>query len=186
MNQTIATVIRPSVAMVRSLNPRVNADLEFVNAVLRRFMIRNFQRYYPDVNQWYDKKVVRGFISGMRFIHVASRGADQAIVGVVIGKLSRKPYNKICSFLIVPEFRGGGVGKRLMSGMLSLLAERSKGKPTVITVPEERATERNGGKSLLQFLQAFGFKVITVIPNRYRAGKSEMIYLTDCKSLPFQ
>jgi GNAT superfamily N-acetyltransferase len=73
---------------------------------------------------------------------------------------------KICTFFILPEYRGQNLGKELMQRSLRELAERD----ISITVAEERREE------LSPILVANGFTLEKKVVNHYRKERTEFFY----------
>jgi hypothetical protein len=73
---------------------------------------------------------------------------------------------KICTFRVIEDFKGNGVGTELMLESLRWL---QCSKP-LITVNEEHALEFEG------LLRKFDFQKTTTINGLYRPNKKEIIY----------
>src|SRR5713101_7715955 len=125
----------------RRLDPKSQRDCSLVREDVYRFVINTYEKFYPGVQEWYRAKIITGFLAGSRIIHVVQRGNDNGIVGLSISKISDKRYDKLCSFLILPEARNTGIGTQLMGATLASLSRQSGTKPIVMTLPEDRATE---------------------------------------------
>jgi hypothetical protein len=73
---------------------------------------------YPDIAQWYMKKVVPGLSDGTRKLISVER--DGSIVGIGIAK--KDPLErKICTVRVAPSYFGRGIGPRLFDGLLRWL-----------------------------------------------------------------
>ena len=165
--------------MIRRLYPDHQLDRQCVTTTLRRFLIDAYKTYYPTVENWYDNKLIGGFRNGTRIIHIVLlRGGETA--GVSIVKLSAKPYNKLCTFFLAHRVRDMGIGTALMETTLQSLTYGGREKALLITVPEEGAVESEKGPTFIDFLRRSGFSPIDVVPDRYRQGKNEIIFMHPC------
>lgn len=138
------------------------------------FKIEVYKKFYPKVENWYENKLIPDFYKGSRVVRIVRK--DSNIYGMSIIRVSpENSYNKLCTFFLLPEARNAGIGKELMK--LTLLDEKllSSKKRIKVTIPEERATEKFGKKTLLDFFADYGLNLTSIIANRYRLKKDEYI-----------
>lgn len=125
--------------------------------------LADLERYYPDFEAWFYKKVLPDLVSGKREIII--KKADDQISAIAILK-KYADENKICTFRVAENFKGKGLGTELMRESLEWLGCT---KP-LITVNEENADEFEG------FLKKFDFKESLTLTGEYRYGKKEVFY----------
>lgn len=160
--------------MIVKLDPKDTAHRAVIAHELLQFMAGSYRPFYPGFEAWYRSKLIRGFHEGTRQVFVVRKRG--VIAGVSVVRVARHPdeRSKICSFFLLPGARGEGIGSKLL-GLSLNVASGSLQTATVMTVPEERAVDTSFGRTFLQFLEEYGFRVIGVAPERYRAGKAEYI-----------
>lgn len=118
---------------------------------------------YPNFNAWLNFTFRRNLPSGQRKIILAH---DQMkIIGVSLLK-NTVDEKKICTFYVSPEFRGLGVGRKLLDMSLALLNSND----SFITVSSERKNE------IEHTLKSRGFKVSESITGLYRDESTEFTY----------
>lgn len=131
------------------------------------FLVWNFlsdlDKYYLDFKCWFFNKVLPDIATGRRNILI--KKSDDQIIAVAILK-KHIEETKICTFRVIEDFQGNGVGTELMLESLNWL---QCSKP-LITVNEEHSTEFEG------FLRKFDFQKTTTINGLYRPNKKEIIY----------
>lgn len=118
---------------------------------------------YPGFKNWLYFTFRAGLINNQRKIIVAHQNGEVAGISLLKKTIEEK---KICTFYVLPEFRGYGLGCDLMSESLRILDHSDIG----ITVSEERHGE------LSPLLSASGFTLMKVNPDYYRNGKDEIFY----------
>nr|WP_237617462.1 GNAT family N-acetyltransferase [Pseudomonas putida] len=102
-------------------------------------------------------------INNQRKIIVAHQNGEVAGLSLLKNTVEEK---KICTFYVLPEFRGYGLGGDLMSKSLQILDRNG----IEITVSEERHEE------LSPLLSSSGFTLVSVKSDYYRNGKDEIFY----------
>ena len=127
--------------------------------------LSDLNKYYPNFNSWFFKKVIPDCSIGNRKI-IIKKSADK-IVAVAILKKSIEE-RKICTFRVSEKAKRNGVGKELMLESLEWL----QCNQPLITVNEENASEFE------YFLRKFDFQKQSVLTNLYRPNKKEIIYNT--------
>jgi len=121
--------------------------------------------YYPNFKEWLFFTFSKSFRSGERRILMAHNGTDVCALSLL---KATEDESKICTFFVLPEFRGRGLGRELMGRSLYSL----KGGATIITVAEERHSE------LRPLLVESGFGVFEESLGAYRPDKIEFFYST--------
>jgi len=144
--------------------PNYSISIEYDPAWLFLF---DLNKYYPNFNSWFFKKVIPDCSIGNRKI-IIKKSADQ-IVAVAILKKSIEE-RKICTFRVSENAKRNGIGKELMLESLEWL----QCNQPLITVNEENASEFE------YFLRKFDFQKQSVLTNLYRPNKKEIIYNTSC------
>jgi predicted transcriptional regulator len=120
---------------------------------------------YPEIDDWWKKKVLPGVLEGIRVIYVLKK-AD-IIKGLFIGK---KGANcKVCTLMLKDDVKKNGFGKALLLEGLSHTIDEST-KDITVTVSE--AAE----PSVASFFESVGFRNIANVRNRYSHGVDERIY----------
>lgn len=127
---------------------------------------------YPNILEWYNKKVLPGLETGEREIILACKiyicKNDEIpieVLGYVI--LKKTPTEKkICTFRVEEKYQRLGIGKKLMEASFEFLETR---KP-MITITEDNV------KSFEPLLKRYNFKLVEKIKDLYVKGKTEYIY----------
>jgi GNAT superfamily N-acetyltransferase len=118
---------------------------------------------YPNFKEWLYFKFKPEARLGLRSVLIAH--ADDQVLGLSL--LKKTPAeSKICTFYVVPGFRGMGVASKLMERSISLVGDLG----ATITVSEERNSE------LFPTLSKFGFELSSSVQDMYRVGRKENIY----------
>ena len=118
---------------------------------------------YPGFKEWLYFKFKPEFLSGSREVLIAYDGNN--IAGLSLLKIS-KLENKVCTFYVMPKYRGLKIGHDLMDRSLSILHNRN----VLISVSEERESE------LSCVLKSSGFKLDYKTEGIYRPGIVESFY----------
>ncbi|NBA84044.1 GNAT family N-acetyltransferase [Pseudomonas putida] len=118
---------------------------------------------YPGFKNWLYFTFRAGMINNQRKIIVAHQNGEVAGLSLLKNTVEEK---KICTFYVLPEFRGYGLGGDLMSKSLQILDRNG----IEITVSEERHEE------LSPLLSSSGFTLVSVKSDYYRNGKDEIFY----------
>ena len=127
------------------------------------YLLSDVAPFYPNFKEWLFFKFQPEARLGMRDVLLAC--VDDQIVGLSLLKKTAAE-RKICTFYVVPSFRGRGLAYDLMDRSISAIG----GSDTVITVSEERDAE------LFPTLNKFGFELSDSVQDMYRPGKKENIY----------
>ena len=140
---------------------KIEATTSFTEAFSVLPFIKSLNQYYPDIEYWYVNKVVPGLILGRDKLLIA-RDKD-FIAGIALGKLD-EDESKLRCVRVHPDHQNGGLGIRLIDGMLDLIEERKPG----VTVSEEMFHLYSR-----PFIKRYGFELSDVTKGRYRRGKLE-------------
>jgi len=143
---------------------------QYINDVFEKLCF--LKKSYPNFKKWYYEKVVNDIKYGKREILI--RQIDEDIAAIAI--LKKCDEIKICSFLVLPQYRKRGIGKELMEKSMDILGTK---KP-MITVSSESMT------SFRQLLNNFGFEQYEKLDNYYKKNSSEYVfngYLSMLKSI---
>lgn len=128
-------------------------------------------KLYPRFDSWFELKAVQGLLLNERSLVFVNYG--MTLAGFAILKHSQSE-NKICTFCVLPEYRGRGVGSRLMEACL----KRFNYAMPVITVAEQLQNK------FRPLLKNFGFGHPLVFFEKYRSGAAEYVYDPSRKILP--
>ena len=129
--------------------------------ILRGLIVEN-QPMYPNIDRWFDKKVVPGLRSSERIAWVAYEG-ENAIASAVL-KLGRK--SKFCHLRIHQNFQDLDLGRMFFSQMT--LEARHLAKEIHFTLPESLWYEKT------KFFESFGFSRAAKSLRQYRSGDVEL------------
>jgi predicted transcriptional regulator len=129
--------------------------------ILRRLIAEN-QPMYPNIDLWFDKKVVPGLRSSERIAWVAYE-QETAIASAVL-KLGRK--SKFCHLRIHQNFQDLDLGRMFFSQMT--LEARHFAKEIHFTLPESLWYEKT------KFFESFGFSCAAKSLRQYRGGDTEL------------
>lgn len=141
---------------------KIEPVTSFVAAFSALPFIESLNQYYPDIDYWYVNKVVPGLVTGNDKLLIA-RDSDYNIAGIALGKQSDGEAKLRC-VRVHPDHQNGGLGIRLIDGMLDLIEERQPG----VTVAEEMFHLYSRA-----FIKRYGFNLSDVVKGRYRQGKLE-------------
>lgn len=137
-----------------------SGDLHFSEVAA---VLSDVGQYYPNFKEWLYFTFRSGMNSNERKILVAHDGGSMSGLALLKDTAGEK---KICTFFILPEYRGQSLGMELMRRSLLELAERN----IFITVAEERQ------KELSPILVASGFTLDSTLANHYRKERTEFFY----------
>lgn len=140
---------------------QLEAKTSFTAAFSTLPFIKSLNQYYPDIEYWYVNKVVPGLITGNDKLLIAH--AYGQIAGIALGKATGSE-SKLRCVRVHPDHQNGGLGIRLIDGMLDLIGSRKPG----VTVSEEMFHLYSR-----PFIKRYGFELSDVIKGRYRKGKLE-------------
>lgn len=76
-----------------------------------REQLSYLEAIYPGFTHWFDSKVQPGIIAGTRYLNVIEH--DGMLTGIVIAK-NEEGERKLCTVWVHPDFRGRGIGGRLI------------------------------------------------------------------------
>jgi len=146
----------------------------------KRFLYENFKENYPEIEEWFENKVIPDLDGGKRAIYTMNFNCK--IVGILIVKFGEEK-NKICSFYLTEFARNIGFGKLLFT----FAVEKLKEKNIVVTVPEKRMSElynpdfsKNDHKPFNLFLEDFGFEMVKILPKKYN-DYNEYVFVRKCE-----
>lgn len=140
--------------------------LQDVNFHYLREVLGGVAPLYPNFDIWLNFTFRRNVASGQRKVAVAHNGSQ--IQGVALLKKDVEE-SKICTFYVLPECRGLGVGGELLDLAVAELGSQEK----VITVSDERMNE------LTPLLSSRGFEVISSCNGLYREGSTEHFFIAN-------
>lgn len=140
---------------------KLGSTTSFVDAFAVLPFIQSLNQYYPEIEYWYVNKVVPGLITGNDKLLIARDG--DYIAGVALGKLTANE-SKLRCVRVHPDYQNGGLGIRLIDGMLDLIESDRPG----VTVSEEMFHLYSR-----PFINRYGFELSDVVKGRYRRGKLE-------------
>jgi GNAT superfamily N-acetyltransferase len=123
--------------------------------------IKDLDRYYPNIEDWYVNKVIPGMIQGSDGMVIAKDGDTP----IGVGLYKSEPYEKkLRCIRVLPPYKGRGVGLHLIDRTLKKL---DCAKPTV-SVAEELIHEYSR-----IFVNRYDFKISHVYRGIYRTSKLE-------------
>ncbi|MEX5500800.1 GNAT family N-acetyltransferase [Pseudomonas syringae] len=152
----IATTVRPVIRY--DYLSAMSVDFMFIANHLSAI-----SHLYPGFKEWLYFKFKPEFLSGSRDILVAYDGNN--IAGLSLLKFSDFEH-KICTFYVMPAYRGLSIGHELMNRSLSFLCKRN----VSISVSQEREAE------LYPVLKNSGFRLDRKVEGAYRSGVVESFY----------
>lgn len=150
-------IVKPSYKIVTASK---NFDINKINVALKEVA-----PLYPDFENWFNNKFLPSFYMGKREILYVHK--NDKLCGISLLKKT-KEENKICTFYILSEARGRGLGNDLLDKSLEYLGREE----TVISVSNERITE------LYPMLSSKGFILDHCIEHLYRHENIEHFFKT--------
>ncbi|SFG06325.1 hypothetical protein SAMN05660649_00530 [Desulfotomaculum arcticum] len=143
-----------------------------------RFAYEEYKQFYPDFKEWFYDKMVIDFYKGNRIIYAIENEYNN-IYGIAILKKPNNSIssNKICSLYLLKEIRKLGLGTLLFTDFYKEFNENIFNPNLVITVPEERLFETDGGIQFYRFLNNHGFKLKNANRGKYRLGYHEYVFI---------
>lgn len=129
--------------------------------ILRKLITEN-QPMYPNIDRWFDQKVVPGLRSSERVAWVAYEG-ESAIASAIL-KLGRK--SKFCHLRIHQDFQDLDLGRMFFSQMT--FEARHLAKEIHFTLPESLWCKK------AMFFESFGFTRANKSLKQYRRGDAEL------------
>jgi GNAT superfamily N-acetyltransferase len=118
---------------------------------------------YPNIDEWFLKKVVPGERIGTRHILRIERDGRLAALGIAKDECGEK---KICTVRVHPTFFGRGLGVRIFDHLLGWLQ---------VDTPHLTVSE-NKLATFQRIFDHYGFVQTSVTPNKYRNGTVEFGY----------
>lgn len=125
--------------------------------------LEDVSKLYPDFQGWFRNKFMPSFHMGERSILLAHNGSE--LCGVSLLKKTIEE-DKICTFYVLPEFRGQKLGEALLDRSLEYFSTSD----VLISVSTERV------KELYPVLHSRGFQLESCIEDLYRQGNKEHFY----------
>jgi len=132
------------------------------NLTALRKLIISHQIKYPNIDEWFDDKVIHGIKSGNRIAYVGFMN-DKPILSAVL-KLDENA--KFCHVSITESAQNCNIGEIVFS-MMTLDAHR-KAKRIHFTLPESLWSEKKS------FFESFGFRNPIVSERQYRMNDKEL------------
>jgi predicted transcriptional regulator len=146
-------VVRLCAADARGLTEHLNC--------LRGLVLEN-QPFYPDIEKWFDKKVVPGISSSERIGYVGYLDEKPAVSAIV----KRGEFAKFCHLRIKEELQGINLGEAFFA--LMGLEVRGSAKEVHFTLPEGLWEKKN------KFFKSFGFSKPVKAGHQYRLFEDEL------------
>jgi ribosomal protein S18 acetylase RimI-like enzyme len=126
-------------------------------------LIPDFACFYPDIERWFESKVLPGIASGTRRV-VVERDASNIVGCLILKKADQE--RKICTLWVRPDARGAGLGQHLLDSARQWL---DCDQP-MLTVPQE---ELDG---FLPLLKRNHFQLTQRAANFYRSNRCEYVF----------
>jgi GNAT superfamily N-acetyltransferase len=124
---------------------------------------------YPYFENWYNSKVLDGALKGERNIYIEY--CDSKIIAVAIIKKTLEE-NKICTFRVLPEYWGKGIGSSLMNKILKIFTNEEP----IITVSENKID------MFKPLLEKFNFKCYKKQKGIYLPERTEFYFKKEQKN----
>ena len=128
-------------------------------------IIMSLQKFYPDIERWWDEKEIRKIESGQDHCLMVLDGGDR-VVGVAISGYEREGTAKLKTFGLSKKFKGYSLGVKLLKEVLNYWM-KNRVRRIFVTFAEEELEELRG------FFDKFGFLMDGFEPHFYRDGKTE-------------
>jgi hypothetical protein len=122
---------------------------------------------YPEIQEWWRRRVVPDLHEGSRVCYTASRSGD--IVGVCIGKFG-KPSNKLCTLRVCPSVQSQNVGSQLLNRFFLDIMKTKSGRGVHFTISE--AVDAECGS----FFRELGFARQAWFQRPGRSAGDEWVY----------
>jgi GNAT superfamily N-acetyltransferase len=119
--------------------------------------------YYPAFDEWLDKKVLPGLITGERSIILEYRSSD--LSGLAIVK-NDEVEQKLCCLRVLPAYQGTGVGLKLFERSFEVLNNESP----LLSIAEEQIAV------FQKLFKYYGFEIAKIYPDYYRPCKAELSF----------
>ncbi|AUG38629.1 GNAT family N-acetyltransferase [Pseudomonas chlororaphis] len=119
--------------------------------------------YYPSFDEWLEKKVLPGLISGERSVILEYR--NSGLSGLAIVK-NDEIEQKLCCLRVLPLYQGTGVGLKLFERSFEVLNNSSP----LLSVAEEQLVKFH------KIFKYYGFEIAKIYPDYYRPLKDELSF----------
>ena len=119
--------------------------------------------YYPGFDEWLNKKVLPGLISGERSILLECRRGDLSGLAIVKDDESEQ---KLCCLRVLPRYQGTGIGLKLFERSFEVLNNDSP----LLSIAEEQLVV------FRKIFQYYGFEIAKIYPDYYRPFKAELSF----------
>jgi GNAT superfamily N-acetyltransferase len=144
-----------------SIHPVSMEDIETLHYIAFEVL----QPLYGD-----QSKALREWLTGegfkRAFLLKSSEGISQAFICLKANP--SKDYIKVSTFFVMPNSRGNGVGKKLLTWALDYVVTQTSYNYIKVTISEDKPES-------LVFFQKNGFCLIDQIDGKYFTGKTEFI-----------
>ena len=147
-----------------SFNPR---HLKLYEQILD--LTRPINDAYPDRIKWFREKFIPGLKKKQR-LYIIAQDDNNVLAGCALLKKTEEE-RKICTFFVSPQFRGNGLGTKLMEHSLKEL-----GQHPLITV-----SSKNLSTPLLNLLKRYDFHLSATKRGAYNSQDTEY-YFNDPKA----
>jgi predicted transcriptional regulator len=129
---------------------------------LKELIVAN-QRMYPNIDRWFDDKVVPGLKSSERIAYVAYE--DERPIASAVVKVGEK--SKFCHLRVHENFQDMDLGQMFFTQMT--LRVRHYAQEIHFTLPESLWCTRS------KFFESFGFSCAAKASKQYRIGDTELV-----------
>lgn len=150
--------------VVREFSPE---DLEQVINVNMRCLPEHYPRFfYLEIAQRFPKAFLVAADSENKIVGYVMARVERSIVSFLLGEAERKGH--IISIAVLPEHRGRGLGKMLMSGVMSALRDVYRCSSCYLEV-------RVSNEIAINLYRRIGFRIIRKIRGYYRDGEDAYV-----------
>lgn len=128
--------------------------------------LRFLRKEYPNFNNWYNHKVIKGVSDQTRKIFVACLNDESERFGGVMILKNTVEQKKICTLCVFDDYKGQQIGTEFIKKAFEELGTK---KP-LITVSENNKTQFDA------IFKKFGFELTQEYPSYYRENITEYSY----------
>jgi len=139
-----------------------NINISDLNLTYLKDLIIKHQDFYPDIDKWFDTKVIPGLKSGERIAYIGF--CNNVPIAAAVLKLGKR--SKFCHVSIVESFQNANLGEILFSMMV--MDAKRWANSIHFTLPESLWINRE------VFFKSFGFTNPLTTIKQYRPGEKEL------------